>query len=174
MLRLATINDIDYVMEIISDAKKYLKDQNSLQWNQPDGYPRKEDLLKDINNKSCYVYIENNQIIGTMSIIYEPDENYDVVYEGAWNYNEPYASIHRIATLNSHHHKGIGKKMMILAEDVIKSNKTFLIRIDTHKNNIPMKKTIESSGYNYCGIIKLKRSNEDNLRNAYEKKINIG
>ena len=172
MLRIATINDIEYVMKIISDAKLYLKGQNSLQWNQPDGYPNKDDLVKDINNKNCYVYIENEQIVGTMSIVYEPDENYDEVYDGSWNYDEAYASIHRIAVSNSHHHKGIGKKMMILAEDVIKRKNIFLIRIDTHKNNIPMKNTIESCHYNYCGIIKLKRSNEDNLRNAYEKKIN--
>ena len=76
MLVKAQEKDLSLIMEIINDAKIYLKNQNSLQWNLPDGYPRREDLLKDIKNESCYLYLENNEIIGTMSILFTPDENY--------------------------------------------------------------------------------------------------
>ena len=79
MIKKATINDINIVMEIINDAKKYLKSQNSLQWNQKDGYPTESDMMKDINNGSCYLYIHNSEFIGTLSIITTPDENYDEI-----------------------------------------------------------------------------------------------
>lgn len=170
MLVKAQEKDINIVMEIINDAKIYLKSQNSLQWNQPDGYPTENDLLKDIRNNCCYLYVENNEIIGTMSILYTPDENYYEI-DGAWLSNDTYASIHRIAIKNSHHKKGIGVKMLLKAEEIVKKDNIYSIKIDTHKINQPMIKTIIKSGYIYCGVITLKRSKEDNLRNAYEKRL---
>ena len=170
MLLLATEKNIDIVMEIISDAKEYLKSQNLTQWNLDDGYPRKDDLLKDIQNKSCYLYTNDNSIIGCMSIIFTPDENYNEI-SGNWLTNNNYASIHRIAIKNNYHHKGIGVKMLLAAEKIVKNNNIYSIRIDTHENNIPMTKTILAAGYKYCGIIKLKRSEIDNLRDAYEKRL---
>ena len=170
MLLKATPKNIDEIMTIISDAKGYLRQQNLLQWNLDDGYPRKEDLLKDIDNQNCYLYIENDTVIGCMCIIFTPDENYYEI-DGNWITNDKYASIHRIAIKNDFHHQGIGRKMLLLAEKIIKEQKVYSIKIDTHANNIPMTKTILSSGYTYCGIIKLKRSETDNLRNAYEKRL---
>lgn len=170
MLKLATTEDINVIMNIIDDAKKYLKKQGLSQWNLDDGYPRKEDMLKDIENKNCFLYIENNIIIGCMSIIFTPDENYYEI-EGKWLTNDKYASIHRIAISNNYHSKGIGVKILLEAEEIVKNKNVYSIKIDTHKNNIPMSKTIEKAEYKYCGIITLKRSNIDNLRNAYEKRL---
>ena len=61
--------------------------------------------------------------------------------------------------------------MLLGAETIVKEKNIYSIKIDTHKINIPMTKTILKSGYTYCGIIKLKRSNIDNLRDAYEKRL---
>jgi ribosomal protein S18 acetylase RimI-like enzyme len=105
-----------------------------------------------------------------MSIIFTPDENYYEI-NGNWLTNDKYASIHRIAISNNYHYKGIGVKMLLEAEAIVKNKKVYSIKIDTHKKNIPMSKTIEKAGYKYCGIITLKRSNIDNLRNAYEKRL---
>ena len=168
--RLAEIYDIDKIMTVINDAKIYLKKQGSLQWNLDDGYPNKSDLITDINNKECYVCLIDNEIIGVMTIIVKPDENYDEI-DGCWLNDYNYASIHRIAVKLNYHHKKIGIKMLKAAEEIIKNKGVYSIKIDTHKINIPMIKTLESLDYSYCGIIKLKRSNEDNLRNAYQKMI---
>lgn len=170
MLKQATEFDLKIIMQIINDAKEYLRKQDSLQWNLPDGYPSEYDLLKDIKNENCYIYLEKNIVVGTMSIIYTPDENYDEI-NGKWLTNASYASIHRMAIKSTHHNKGIGLKMLLEAERIIKSNKVYSIKIDTHKINIPMTKTILKAGYTYCGVIKLKRSNIDNLRDGYEKKL---
>ena len=40
-------------MEIVIEAKAYLKSQNIDQWQ--DGYPNEEGLLKDIQNDSLYI-----------------------------------------------------------------------------------------------------------------------
>ena len=160
----AQLKDIKLIMAIINDGKKHLKSQNSLQWNLPNGYPNEDILLNDIKNESCYLYIEDNEVIGTMSIIHTPDENYYEI-NGKWLTDQPYASIHRIAVLNSHHNNGIGVKMLLEAEKIVNNN-IYSIKIDTHKINVQMIKTIEKCGYTYCGTITLKRSKEDNLRNA--------
>ena len=61
--------------------------------------------------------------------------------------------------------------MLLEAEEIIKKDNIYSIKIDTHKINQPMINTIIKSGYIYCGVITLKRSKEDNLRNAYEKRL---
>lgn len=167
-LILANIDNIKDIMEIISDAKSYLKSQGSSQWNLPDGYPNECDLIKDINNKECYIYIENNTIIGVMVIMESIDENYNEI-DGSWLNNDKYASIHRIAVRNNYHNQQIGYKMLKLAETIIMDKNIYSIKIDTHKINIPMIKTLNNIDYTYCGVITLKRSKEDNLRNAYQK-----
>ena len=132
MLIKAKSNDIQKIMQIITDAKNYLKSQNLKQWNQADGYPTETDLLKDIENETCYLYVEDNNIIGTMSIIEKPDENYNEII-GSWLTNNSYASIHRIAIKNTHHYKNIGVKMLLEAEEIVKSKNIYSIKIDTHK-----------------------------------------
>ena len=155
-------------MKIITDAKTYLRQQGLSQWNLADGYPGINDILKDIENNQLYLYIENNEILGVMSIVIRPDENYEEI-DGSWLTTDKYASIHRIATKT--HHKGLGVKMLLEAEEIIKTKNIFSIKIDTHKINIPMSSTIKKCGYTYCGVIKLKRCTEDNLRDAYEKRL---
>ena len=169
-IRLANVNDIEKIIKVIDDAKLYLRSQNSLQWNLPDGYPNKETMLNDINNQNCYILENNEAIIGTMTIIIGDDENYYEI-DGKWLTSRPYAQIHRIAIKNEYHHQKLGVYMLMQAEKIIKEKAISSIKIDTHKANIPMIKTLEELGYTYCGEIVLKRTKEDNLRNAYEKEI---
>ena len=168
MIKLAKMSDLNDILNIITIAKKYLKDQGSLQWNQDDGYPQEIDMINDIKNEACYIYLENDEIIGTLSILTTPDENYQTI-DGCWLTNGQYASIHRIAS--KYHKKGIGYKMLLEAEEIVKEKNIYSIKIDTHKINIPMTKTIIKCGYTYCGVITLKRSKADNLRDAYEKRL---
>ena len=168
-LKQANINDIDNVMMVINSAKKYLKNQGLQQWNLDDGYPSKETLKNDILNKTCYILINNDDVIGTMSILLTPDENYEEIYDGKWLTNNKYASIHRIAVREDFHNQSIGKVMLELAEEIVIYNNIKSIRIDTHKNNIPMQKTLIKSSYTKCGFIILKRTQTDNLRDAFEK-----
>ena len=167
-LILANESNVLDIINIINDAKAYLKKQGSRQWNLPDGYPNESTIVNDIKRKECYIYIEDNIIIGSMVIMEAIDENYNEI-NGKWLNDCPYVSIHRIAVRNDYHNKQIGFKMLKLAENIIKDKGIYSIKIDTHIKNNPMIKTIEKLDYSYCGVITLKRSKEDNLRNAYQK-----
>ena len=62
----ANIDDLASIMEIVIEAKAYLKSQNIDQWQ--DGYPNEEGLLKDIQNDSLYIVKEDNLIIGVFCV----------------------------------------------------------------------------------------------------------
>ena len=78
-LILANESNVLDIINIINDAKAYLKKQGSRQWNLPDGYPNESTIVNDIKRKECYIYIEDNIIIGSMVIMEAIDENYNEI-----------------------------------------------------------------------------------------------
>ena len=168
-IRLAIQKDIKEIMEVIQDAKDLLKASGSLQWNLPDNYPHQETIVNDINNQVLYVYDDNDKILGIIAILGH-DENYDKI-EGKWLSEEKYLSLHRIAVRNNYHHMKISDKLLAFALEYAKDQNISSIKVDTHEKNLPMQKVLERNGYQYCGIIVLKRTATDNLRKAYEKKV---
>lgn len=166
IVRLANINDLNQIMEIISDAKILLKNSGSMQWN-TDSYPNKETMKNDINNKVLYLVENNTLILGVAAFIFGNDENYNSI-NGKWLTDKTeYLAIHRIAVRNGFYHTGITTLLMNKAIEIAKSYNTS-IKADTHKLNIPMQKLLLKTGFSYCGEITLIRSSVDNLRLAYE------
>lgn len=167
-IKLATVSDIDSIMEIIKNAKDYLKTHGSTQWNEADGYPNVNTFLNDIKNNFCYIAIENNNILGVMALIDTPDityEKYDF-----WQFKN-YISIHRIAIDHNIYHKGVADKLIEFAINYAKFNKISSIRCDTHKKNIPMQKLLAKHSFKYLAEITLANNNQDNLRLAFEREV---
>ena len=86
------------------------------------------------------------------------DPTYDKIYDGAWKNDNPYATIHRIAS--SREVRGIFRAAMDFA---LQNYST--IRIDTHRDNKVMRNAIEKVGFEYCGIIHCRNEDE---RLAYQ------
>lgn len=168
LIRKATTSDLNEVMEVIEDARLYLKESGSLQWNTPDGYPTSSDMLKDIQNEHLYVYIKDNKILGCAALVSGIDENYNEI-EGAWgNLETPYLQIHRIAFKREARGTNAASMMMNYAKELMMNLGLSSIKGDTHKINKAMTKLFIKSGFKYCGVIKLLRTPVDNLRDAYE------
>ena len=171
MIRLANENDILAIMEIINDAKILLKNNGLLQWN-TDSYPNIETIDLDIKLKRLYVYEENKLILGCEVLMEKPDPNYEKIYDGNWLGENNYISIHRIAVKAGHHGKKIGEKLIYFALEYAKKINFQSVRVDTHKDNLRMRKILENSGFTKCGTIILLRTKIDNLRIGYEKRVN--
>lgn len=168
MIRLANKQDLPYIMEIIHQASKRLKQQNIHQWQ--NGYPNEEVILNDIALNQCYVY-DDNSILGVMVCTFKKDENYDVI-KGEWlNDDQPYAVIHRIAVHEDYLRQHIGKKMFDHAVLICRENHVEYLRIDTHLRNIIMQEFIKKQGFHESGIIWIKREKIEPERYVYEKKI---
>ena len=84
------------MLEIYVYARAFMRSTgNPTQWS--GGYPSRELLLADIEAGVSFVVEEAGVIHGTFMFYNGRDAIYDVIEDGAWLNDEPYAVIHRIA-----------------------------------------------------------------------------
>lgn len=147
-ITLAKEIDLDRILEIYGIAKAYMrKNGNPNQWN--GGYPDRETLEMDIEKQRLYVCKEDGVIQGVFVLLMEKEETYDYVEGGQWLNEEPYGTIHRIAS--SGEVRGIFKACLDFARERVAN-----VRVDTHHDNHTMQYLAEKYGFRKCGIIYLK------------------
>lgn len=165
--RKSEYEDIDNILEIIEEGKVSLKKAQVPQWI--DGYPNRETIMEDIDKGYSYVLTNNDEIVGTAALIYGVEETYKEIFQGEWlSELEEYAILHRVAIKESEKGKSLAVRIMEFVQEDAKDKGMESIRIDTHRKNKSMKKMIEKSGFEYCGIIYLEDGSE---RIAFEKLI---
>lgn len=130
---------------------------NPNQWNE--GKPNEETAREDMEKGVGYVVEENGEVIAVFMFSTEPDPTYAKIYEGAWLSDEPYGVIHRIAVAK----QGQGIIGYCIDECFAKCKN---LRIDTHRDNLPMQRALIKRGFEYCGIIYLANGDE---RMAFQK-----
>lgn len=159
IIRHSTIDDLPAILSLRDQAREIMRSYgNTFQW--PDGYPRDDMFLKDIELGGSHVILdEAGNIVGTFALLPSPEVTYNKIYDGQWLDNEPYHVIHRIASTPDSH--GVLDALLDYCERQVDN-----IRIDTHEANIIMRKGLERRGYHYCGIIYLL---DGNARMAFQK-----
>ena len=161
-IRKSTLADLPTILNLRDQAREIMRSYgNIFQW--PDGYPRDDMFLKDIELGGSHVMLnEEGTIVGTFALLPSPEVTYNVIFNGQWLDDEPYHVIHRIASTPESH--GILDTLLDYCESRVAN-----IRIDTHEANIIMRKGLERHGYLYCGIIHLLNGDE---RLAFQKSLN--
>ena len=157
-IRKTTLADVVAVVEIYEDARRFMRENgNENQWV---GRPDKSDVLRDIEDGNGYVVeAEDGEIIGAFFFRLGEDTTYKIIYDGAWKSDTPYGVIHRIAV--KHHGCGIANFIYNYCFNIRQN-----LRIDTHKDNLPMQNSLVKNGFEYCGIIHLENGDE---RLAFQK-----
>lgn len=146
MIRKAQVSDIDFIMPIYDTAKLYMAaNGNPNQW--VGGYPSREQILSDIEKSQCYVLEESGEIHAAFIFIIGEDPTYGFI-EGQWLNQEPYGTIHRIASDGKI--RGVFEKALNYCLGQISN-----IRIDTHEDNKIMQAKILENGFTHCGTIYL-------------------
>ena len=160
-IRKGNPEDVETILRIFDSAKKYMRAKGNLsQWS--DGYPSRSHVLEDIENGVNYVgETPEGEIVMTFTFIEGEDPTY-LEIEGEWLNNEPYGTIHRIASDGTV--SGVVKEA---CEFCFK--KTENLRIDTHENNTPMRKALSDLDFIECGIIICR---DGTPRIAFQKKNN--
>lgn len=144
-IRKSRSEDIPRLEEIFAYARDFMTETgNPDQWHS--NYPGVELLSRDIESGDSYVMLRQGRIVATFVLREGRDPTYDIIYEGAWLDDAPYATIHRIA--GSGEIKGVMHVAMEFARERYSN-----IRIDTHRDNIVMQGAIRKEGFHYCGII---------------------
>ena len=130
---------------------------NPNQWK--GDYPNAFDAEEDIKNGIGYVCESEGEIVGVFAFKIGIEPTYNKIFEGDWQNDLPYAFMHRIAVLR--HGKGI---VDFCINECFKLYPN--LKIDTHRDNIPMQKVLKRNGFCYSGIIYLENGDE---RLAFQK-----
>ena len=158
IIRPATLADVSAAKEIYDGARIFMREHNNPdQW--PDGYPGEDDILSGIKEGTGYVCEDGGEIVATFYYRMGEDPTYVKIYDGEWLNDLPYAVIHRIAV--KHHGRGIAS--FIFSECFKMCGN---LKIDTHKDNLPMQHSLMRAGFEYCGIIYLENGEK---RMAYQR-----
>ena len=158
LIEKAIMEDIPEIEAIYSAAREYMRQNGNMeQWQ--GGYPQREIIEGDIQNGNLYKVIDNGETVAVFCYFEGIDPTYDKIYGGRWQNLEPYGVIHRIAV--SSHRKGVASFCFEYCFSRCKN-----LKIDTHRDNIPMRKSLAKNGFSECGIIYLASGDE---RIAFQK-----
>lgn len=158
-IRRATIGELPRVLAIYAEARAYMrKNGNPEQWG--DGYPAEDTVRGDLEAGRLYVVCEESEIFGVFCYFFGDDPTYAKI-DGAWLNDAPYGVIHRIAVSADAHRRGIASSCFAFG-----CEQSGNLKIDTHRDNLPMQHSLAKNGFTYCGTIYLEDGSE---RMAYQK-----
>lgn len=154
----STPADLTAILAIYDQARQFMAASgNPGQWIK--GYPQRERVLQDIQAGHSYVALEASEIVAVFYFAVETEPTYASIRSGQWLNDQPYGVVHRIASASRQ--RGLAAACL---------NWCFAqhpnIRLDTHRDNLPMRRLMQKLGYQYCGIIQLADGAE---RLAYQK-----
>ena len=143
-VRTANREDLPAIEAIYARARQFMKDTgNPNQWGNVN--PPVEQLVVDIGRKELFVVTNETGIHGVFYFAMGADPTYARIYDGSWGSDEPYGTIHRIASDGT---GGIFSAALAFCK-----KKTSHLRIDTHQDNRVMQHVVEKHGFARRGII---------------------
>lgn len=147
-IRKANMQDLEEILSIYEYARQFMRENgNPDQWRTSE--PPREVTVQDIQEGKLHVCVdEKDKILGVFYFAKENDPAYDVIEEGKWISDEPYAVAHRVASAPNT--KGVGSFCLTWAFEQYGT-----LRIDTHEDNKPMQGLLKKLGFTYCGKIHL-------------------
>lgn len=145
-IRRAEAKDLSAILGVYEIAREYMRQNgNPDQWGTEK--PQKELLVDDIKKGELFVgENEAGDICFVFAFILGEDPTYSYIEDGNWPSDEPYGTIHRIAS------NGTVSGVVKMAVDYCR-NTISNIRIDTHEKNKTMQHVLEKLGFLRCGII---------------------
>lgn len=160
LIRHAEDHELVRIKEVYENAVTFMRSTgNANQWT--GGYPSPDVILSDIESRNLYVCEENGTWFAVFFYRHGDDPTYRVIYDGEWLNDEEYGVIHRIAVTDAA--RGRGAAAFCYEYAISRSGN---VKIDTHRDNLPMQHSLLKNGFSYCGIIHLDNGDE---RLAYQK-----
>ncbi|KRL67067.1 GNAT family N-acetyltransferase [Companilactobacillus versmoldensis] len=165
-LRQARSEDLPKVFDIISGAKKTLRDRGVDQWQS--GYPDEAILKQDLADGINYVMLLDGDVVGTAALQQGTEQSYEELSNGTWDKdsNKEYSVIHRIAVEPGHQGQHLSaaliRQLLTISYQLGYSD----VRIDTHPDNLVMQHVITTNGFIEKGEISMEE--DEGARKAYQ------
>ena len=159
IIRPAREADVAEAARIYENARIFMKASgNPTQWSGE--YPGELDVREGLADGTSYVCEDEGEIVATFYYKQGADDpTYRRIIDGEWLTDAPYSVIHRIAV--KYHGRGIADFCFGECFKLFPN-----IRIDTHRDNIPMQKCLTKNGFKHCGTIFVE---DGTPRAAYQK-----
>ena len=142
IIRPAVPADYPTILSIYAWAREEMvRRGNPTQWGT--NRPKEHLIRQDLKDGNLYVICRDGEICGVFAMIPGIDVTY-LSIDGQWHSNEPYAAIHRVA--------GRGGGIVDAWVEFCRKRMSYL-RVDTHKDNYPMRRALTRAGFSYCGNI---------------------
>ena len=146
-IRKAVREDLPQIFAIYKEARKFMAENgNAGQWGSDK--PPAPVLEQNVEDGDLYVLDEDGELRCVFFFAAGPDPTYAFIEDGAWLAHGPYGVIHRIASAGKR--KGAASECIRWAMTQCED-----LRLDTHRNNIPMQSLLSKLGFTRCGIIYL-------------------
>ena len=158
-IRPAQLSDLDTAMVLYDAGRAFMRcSGNANQWI--NGYPSRAMVETDIRSGHLFVAEEDGETEAVFCFFHGEDAEptYRVI-DGAWLADGPYGVIHRMVS------GGKYPRMVELCTDWC-LDRCPSLRIDTHRDNRPMRRALERCGFTRCGVIIIADGSE---RIAYQK-----
>lgn len=149
-LRTAAPEDLGKIMELIDQAKAFLKRNGVDQWQ--NGYPDQTCIEEDIRKGKGYLCIQDQDVVGYVCIDFEGEPAYDTL-DGKWLSIQPYVAVHRLALDASVRGRGLASQVFEETERLARSREIHSFKVDTDNDNQIMKHLLEKNGFQFCGTI---------------------
>lgn len=162
MIRKARLDDIEEILQIVSETIEDMRKEGNPQWNET--YPTKEHFSKDINSGHLYIYEINKELAGFICINNIENKEYKNL---VWSQNKQALVIHRFAVKRKYQRQKIGTKLMLFVEKYAREKSINYIKVDTNSTNIRMNALFKKLDYHFVGTIYMR--NLDKEFNCYEK-----
>jgi GNAT superfamily N-acetyltransferase len=150
IVRLATLSDIPAIMSLLRRVVPLMRASGNFQWD--DTYPNETVFGNDIEKQQLWIADVDGQIAGVSAITMDQDAEYAEV---GWDISEPAIVTHRLAVDPAFRGQGVGKALLLQADEVARQRGIAILRIDTNTQNQITNRLFPALGYVFAGEIGL-------------------
>ncbi|MDC6365213.1 MULTISPECIES: GNAT family N-acetyltransferase [Flavobacteriaceae] len=143
MIRPAKLSEIKDILDITKACALKMQENGIYQWNEH--YPTAAPFKKDLEREELYVKVQQEQVIGSITVSTEMDEEYIPIQWLTPNGKSIY--IHRLCVHPKYQGMGFAQEMMDFAEDYSKKRNCISVRLDTFSQNKRNQRFYEQRGY---------------------------
>jgi len=150
LIRLATLNDIPQIIQLITEVVPVMITSGNLQWD--NNYPNIAVFTNDIDRGQLWIAEIEGKIAGITAITTDQEPEYAKV---GWDIKEIAIVTHRLAVSPQYQGLGIATALLQQAEHEALRRNIKILRIDTNTSNSATQKLFPKLGYIYVGEIGL-------------------
>ena len=145
MIIQATMRDLPALESLYAAARERMKAaDNPDQWG--DSYPPRALIEEDIARGRLYLSKEEDALLGAFVFFVGSEDHYAAI-DGMWmTENRVYGVIHRVASCGTR--RGFLKAVVDYCTQFADD-----LRIDTHRDNAPMRGALTALGFRTCGVV---------------------